>query len=188
MSQPELLRRVVAALESAAIPYMATGSIVSGLQGEPRSTHDVDLVVSLTPQGATELLRAFEGPEFYLEETAVRSANATGGMFNLLDVTGGDKVDFWVLTDEPFDRERFARRCPEQVGDLSLMVSRPEDTILQKLRWSKLSGGSEKQFVDALRVYEVQFQRLDQQYLARWAAELGVEALWARLRSEAMPL
>jgi hypothetical protein len=28
-------------------------------------------------------------------------------------------------------------------------------TILMKLRWAALSGGSERQFTDALRVYEV---------------------------------
>jgi len=39
--------------------------------------------------------------------------------------------------------------------DTEIWVSSPEDTILAKLRWANLSGGSEKQFIDALRVYEV---------------------------------
>ncbi len=38
-------------------------------------------------------------------------------------------------------------------------------TILAKLRWAKLSGGSEKQFTDALRVFEVQAGELDLDYL-----------------------
>ncbi len=42
MSQPELLKEVVKALESAKIDYMVTGSIASSLQGEPRSTHDIE--------------------------------------------------------------------------------------------------------------------------------------------------
>jgi len=29
-----------------------------------------------------------------------------------------------------------------------------------KLKWAELSGGSEKQYTDALRVYEVQFEKL----------------------------
>ena len=28
--------------------------------------------------------------------------------FNLLDIRNGDKVDFWMLSDEPFDQSRFA--------------------------------------------------------------------------------
>jgi tRNA/tmRNA/rRNA uracil-C5-methylase (TrmA/RlmC/RlmD family) len=38
MSQQKLLKKVVQALDQAGIPYMLTGSIVSSLQGEPRST------------------------------------------------------------------------------------------------------------------------------------------------------
>ncbi len=57
-----------------------------------------------------------------------------------------------------------------------------------KLKWAQMSGGSEKQFVDALRVYEVQHGLLDQSYLDAWAARLGVAALLARLRSEAEPI
>jgi hypothetical protein len=47
-------------------------------------------------------------------------------MFNVLDTNEGDKVDFWMLTEEPFDAARFARRRAERIGDLEVFVSRPE--------------------------------------------------------------
>ncbi len=94
-------------------------------------------------------------------------------------------MDFWLLTDEPFDQSRFSRRRLVDILGLRLFVSSPEDTILAKLRWAKLSGGSEKQLTDALRIYEVQSSNLDLGYLDNWAAQLGVEDLWQRLRSEA---
>lgn len=47
MSQQDLLKRIVAALERTGIDYMITGSIASSLQGEPRATHDMDVVVEL---------------------------------------------------------------------------------------------------------------------------------------------
>lgn len=43
-------------------------------------------------------------------------------------------------------------------------VTQLDIIILMKLRRSKMSGGSEKQFVDALRVYEVQHEKLDHVY------------------------
>ena len=64
-------------------------------------------------------------------------------------------------------------------------VSIPEDTILAKLRWAKLSGGSEKQFIDALRVYEVQRRKLDMEYLELWVKKLDVAPLWRKLLHEA---
>ena len=66
-----------------------------------------------------------------------------------------------------------------------MQVSNPEDTIFAKLRWAKLSGGSEKQFTDALRVYEVQLEKLDIDYLNNWTKKLDVELLWKRLKDEA---
>jgi len=191
MPQQELLKLVIARLDEAGIEYMLTGSLVSSLQGEPRATHDIDLVIAiLTPpgDGARALRAAFPEPQFYLDEEAIRSAIAATSMFNMIDTREGDKVDFWLLTADAFDQARFARRTVEDFEGVRLQVSRPEDTILMKLKWARMSGGSEKQFVDALRVYEVQHGLLDQSYLDAWAARLGVAALLARLRSEAEPI
>jgi len=109
-------------------------------------------------------------------------------MFNLLDTTEGDKVDFWILTDDPFDQSRFARKYEEKMSGLSMKVSRPEDTILMKLRWANLSGGSEKQLTDALRVYEVQFGKLDLAYIESWTEPLQVKELWEKLQEEGKPI
>ncbi len=109
-------------------------------------------------------------------------------MFNLLDTEAGDKVDFWIVTDEPFDISRFKRKIEENVFGFTMHVSSPEDTILAKLRWAKLSGGSEKQFTDALRVYEVQYAQLDHDYLTHWVTSLDVTELWERIRKEANPI
>ena len=56
-----------------------------------------------------------------------------------------------MLGEDAFDRSRFDRRLREQVLGTVTWVSSPEDTILAKLRWAVTSGGSKKQFGDALR-------------------------------------
>lgn len=188
MSQQELLKRVVEALDAAGIEYMASGSVVSSLQGEPRSSHDIDFVIAIGKGAAKKLTKAFPPPDFYLDEKSILEAVEKNSMFNLIDVNSGDKVDFWILTEEPFDASRFARRCRENLFGTEVAVSASEDTILVKLRWAKLSGGSEKQFTDALRVYEVQFKKLDMNYLQAWAKRLGVEAMLQQLQKDAEPL
>ena len=122
---------------------MLTGSLVSSLQGEPRATHDIDVIVSLRAEDLNGVMQAFPPP-------------------------------------------RFDRRVREQVLGTATWVSSPEDTILAKLRWAMKSGGSEKQFGDALRVYEVQHPGLDLAYLELWQEKLGVSELWRRLLSEAV--
>lgn len=185
MSQQELLREVVAALDSAGIDYMVTGSVASSLHGEPRATHDVDLLVAIDMVAARKLLEAFGPPDYYLDLETVKDAIATKGMFNLINTETGDKVDFWVLTDEPFDRSRFARKYQEELMGIRLKMPTPEDTILAKLWWADQVGGSEKQFGDALRVYEVQTGKLDVDYLNEWVEKLRLGPLWERLLEEA---
>jgi hypothetical protein len=73
----------------------------------------------------------------------------------------------------------------EDVLDMKLAVSAPEDTILMKLHWGKESGGSDKHFADALRVYEVQYGLLDLEYLRNWARTLGVSAMLERIEEQA---
>ena len=164
---------------------MISGSIASSIQGEPRTTHDVDIVIDLHKGEISELLKAFPLPNYYLDENAIHDAINTHGMFNLLDVQSGDKVDFWILTNEPFDRSRFSRRMIEEFMGIEMKISSPEDTILVKLKWVKQSGGSEKHFIDALRVYEVQYGQLDIAYIDLWVKKLRVESLWSRLTEEA---
>ncbi len=188
MSQQELVSRVVRALEDARIPYMVTGALASSLWGEPRTTHDIDLVIEIDHSGLAKLLEAFPAPDFYLDEAASSEAVLHRGTFNLIEVNTGEKVDFWLITDSPFDRSRFARRRAERIGGTRSFVSTPEDTVLVKLWWAQLAGGSEKQFTDALRVYEVQYSALDLDYLHSWAEKLGVTDLLRRLESEAETL
>ena len=191
MSQQELLRKVVAVLDASDVDYMLTGSLASSLQGEPRATHDLDLVVALTPAGIDALVQSFPAPRYYLDresiESALRSTSPTR-QFNLLDADEGDRVDFWLLSDEPFDRSRFSRKYIDEIQGLRVKVSRPEDTILMKLRWAEMSGGSEKQFGDALGVYELQHAQLDLAYLDQWAGTLGVDVLWQQVKNRAKPL
>ena len=185
MSQQELLKKVIQTLDYVGIDYMLTGSVASSLQGEPRSTHDIDLVVDLHKSAIQPLLNAFPEPDYYLDEESIVEAINRDFMFNLIDANSGDKVDFWMLTDDPFDQSRFARKYSEEILGIQMHISTPEDTILAKLKWANLSGGSEKQFTDALRIYEVQFAVLDGNYLESWAEKLQVKVLLDHLKDEA---
>ncbi len=63
MSQQELLKKVVQTLENAGIQYILTGSLASSLQGEPRATHDVDIVVAIQKSDVKKLVESFPPPE-----------------------------------------------------------------------------------------------------------------------------
>lgn len=185
MSQAQLLTEAVAALDAAGVGYVLTGSLVSSLQGEPRATHDVDIVIEFAVDAVDGLASAFGAPRYYLDGLAAREAMRTRGMFNLLDTATGDKVDFWALTDSEFDMSRFARRIRTEAFGVPVYVTTPEDTILQKLKWARDSGGSERQLRDAIGVFELQGAALDLTYLEGWAERLGVRDLLEAVRDAA---
>lgn len=65
---------------------------------------------------------------------------------------------------------------------IEVWAATPEDVVLAKLRW-EVMGGSGRQFEDAVTVLEVKAGELDDEYLDRWAGELGVRELLDRARA-----
>jgi len=188
MPQLELLKKTVKILTENNIPYMLTGSIVSSLQGIPRSTHDIDIIISITKIGIPPIIKAFFKENFYINEKSIEEAINNKSQFNILDTNEGDEIDFWILTDSEFDKIRFSRKQKVMLFNFETFVSTAEDTILQKLFWSKLSGGSKKQYNDALNVFEIQFGKIDIEYMFYWSKKLGIESLFNKIKSEAETL
>jgi len=179
----DALFRVFDALEALEIPYMVVGSFASTFWGRPRTTHDADLVVEIPQDKAAELAHRL-APDFYAPDFVVEEAIRKRDQFNAIYLASAFKVDFWLLKDAPYDRERFHRRLLGMLFQREVWISSPEDVILSKLQWHLISG-SERQLQDALEVYEVQEPYLEQEYLDRWARALGMPELLDRIRQRA---
>ena len=85
MPQQELPAGVIRVLGTLEIEYMVTGSIVSSIQGEPRLTHDIDLVVIPDRSDARKLVELFPSERFNLDEESIMKAIEQRGTFNLID-------------------------------------------------------------------------------------------------------
>lgn len=172
MSQEDFLTRLAQGLHTAGIPFMVTGSLGSSFHGQPRATNDVDLVIDPTAEQLESFLSALEN-QYYVSQEAARDALRCRTMFNVIDVGGGSKADLIIRKDRPFSVEEFQRRKLESLFGCVLPMASPEDLILSKLEWDKLTP-SDRQVQDALNVAVVQWTRLDLRYLQTWAPALGV--------------
>jgi hypothetical protein len=177
MSQEEFLDTIVQILNQLNIAYMLTGSVASSFYGEPRSTHDIDFVAVILPQDVKRLVKSFDPNRYYISEETIQEAIAQGSPFNLIDSHTGLKADFWTLKSDSYHRTCFDRRRKCKIFGIDTYIATPEDLILTKLEWCKLSGGSEMQFKDALGIYEVQRKNLDLEYIYKWSEYLGVKHL-----------
>ncbi len=158
---------------------MLTGSMVSNYWGIPRTTHDLDFVIQLPPSDAPKMVNAFRS-DFFLDEAAIHAAYRPPFQFNAIDTRSPLKVDFWLLRQEPFEREMFARRIRAVVFGETAWIATAEDVILHKLYWNRLTP-SERQLGDAAGVVSVQKDHLDVEHLRRWASELKVSDLLENL-------
>jgi hypothetical protein len=110
----------------------------------------------------------------------IREAVRHRGSFNVLHVATGFKVDVFVVKDRQFDRQAFARHVdrawPETQRTVAFCTA--EDVILYKLEWYRMGDEtSDRQWSDILGVLRVQNEKLDAEYLRKWAAALKVADL-----------
>jgi hypothetical protein len=183
-TERDALFQVLDALEALQIPYMVVGSFASTFWGRPRMTHDADLVVEITSEKVAELARLL-APHFYAPQFAIADAIRKHGQFNAIHLDVAFKVDLWVLKDSPYDAVSFQRRLLGVMFDREVWVSSPEDVILSKLLWYRAAPALERQYQDVIEVYEIQEPYLEQEYLERWASELGIADLLERVKQEA---
>lgn len=178
--------RVANAIESAGGSYFVGGSVASSIQGQPRATNDIDIVLDM-PLGNINAFVDALGKDFEVDRAMLRDALQHGRSCNIFYLPLLTKVDLFGIGPTPYDEIEFARKRPHPVranGD-TLVIKSPEDTVLRKLLWFREGGSvSEKQWRDVLEVLRVSATLMDAHYLDSWANRLGLESLLARARAE----
>jgi hypothetical protein len=186
IGQKEFLEAITYKLDEAKINYVVCGSLVSSLFGEPRATNDVDIIIACNLKQLRQFMASFSD-DYYADLEMAEDAFKNKSMFNIIDLKSGWKVDFIFLKEDEYSHESFSRRQDSNFLGINVKILTPEDVILSKLIWSKM-GQSERQFRDALGVTVVQWKKLDQNYLNKWAKKLNVEDLLDKILREAEKL
>lgn len=161
----KLLDKISKSLEAVDVPYMIVGSFASAYHGIPRSTQDLDIVVSVDNPSLDRML----------------SKLSDHGQFNLIDSKTGWKVDFIICKEREFSRQELARRQRAQLEGCEVFIATPEDTIISKLEWAKDSH-SERQLRDVAGILDIHGDQLNHTYLRTWLEKLELTEIFAKAR------
>lgn len=191
MKEPDIIEialGVVRIFEALGIEYYIGGSLASSAFGIARSTMDIDIAADIR-QGQASVLEERLQTHFYVDREMIERAIREKSSFNIVHLETMFKIDIFVVSDEPYDKQAMARRLRKDLtadGANQADLSSPEDIILRKLLWYQ-SGGkiSDRQWDDVLGVMKVQGEQLDAAYLELWAKRLSIFDLLQKAFQEA---
>jgi len=124
------LAQVVRFFEDAGIPYMVFGAVANLVWGEPRTTQDIDVKISVAAEEIPGLIaaasRAFRirasCPDEFVTQTRVLP----------LETHDGVPVDV-VLAGLPYEEQALQRAVTRDIADVAIRVATAEDLIVHKL-------------------------------------------------------
>ncbi len=167
-------------LEENNITYIVTGSVASIIYGEPRLTHDIDLVIELDIKDAQKIINAFPDDKFYcppLEVITLEIRRPFRGHFNLIHHESGFKADIYLSGKDTLHKWAIENRKRYKLGNCDIWVAPPEYVILRKLEYYK-EGKSDKHLTDIKNILEISSDIIDFKKLQGMITNHNLNAEW----------
>jgi hypothetical protein len=186
MNSDEATLAVIDLLEARQVPYMVVGSFSSNYYGVPRSTKDADIVIELKVSAVRSLAEEL-GDQFRLDPQPTFET-VTMTTSQRLEVIGIPfKIEFFHLSEDTHDQERFRRRRRVSLGARHVCLPTAEDVIITKLRWIQSSARS-KDWDDVRNIIAVRGDKVDWEYVYSWCDRHGTRATLDEIRQSIPPI
>ncbi len=162
---------------------MVVGSFARSFHSFARSTQDADIVVAVNWAGLDRFLAEL-GPGFSLDPQGTFEKNTGTLRQTLIHKETEFKTELFLLSDDPFDQERFRRKLAFDFNGHPSFVLTAEDVIVTKLRSARSKDIEDIRDVMAVKGADT----LDWTYLHHWTALHGTRAKLDEIRASIPPL
>ena len=183
---PKFVSLVIEALQAAGVEYMVGGALALWAWGEPRSTMDLDLMISVPLDAISGLSEELKKRDMLLPADiildAVLAERSTIPLI-AIHISSGFKADLYLLfPNDNLGQMAFRRRMQVDFGPHygTLYVHTPEDLILFKLWYYRISRQT-KHPRDIYAILIAQEDHIDLDYIQEWVTRLGVSSVWEEL-------
>jgi hypothetical protein len=180
MPEHDLIQIYTGRLNKLAVSYMVTGAVAATIYGEPRLTHDIDLVIDLKLQEIERFVNAFPLEEFYCppaEVIRLETGRDQRGHFNLIHHETGWKADVYAAGRDLLQKWGLANRKTVSIGGEDVWLAPPEYVILRKLEYYR-EGGSEKHMRDIAGILNLSRDEIDFTLLEKKVHDMSLKKEW----------
>lgn len=163
------LKELCLFLDETGIEYMLVGGLAVGIWSEPRATVDIDFLVSIKLDDFEVLKQRLEESDRFI---FIHDKPMTFGKISFLRVTLKSNIDVsvdFLFADDAFKNEALRRKQTVRLANFSVNITTPEDLIILKL----LSGRRQDN-LDVEKIFEIQRENLDMEYIRKWSEKLGI--------------
>ena len=185
MLEAELFLLFVRPLNRSGLRYVIGGSVAAIFYGEPRLTHDVDVIVFLRDSDIERLAEIFPPSEFYAPPAEVirhEVRKPARGQFSLIHAATTFKADVFTSGQDEFNAWAFRNKRPVKFEGETLVLAPPEYVIVRKLEYFR-DGGSDKHLRDIRGMLAISGDQIDHAALDEWVRVQGVEKEWKKVQA-----
>ncbi len=184
MPELNLFQIFTSRLSKMGIRYMVTGAVASIIYGEPRLTHDIDVVIELKSEQAEKIVEAFPLDKFYcppLEIIRLETERPLRGHFNIIHHETGLKADFYTMGKDELHSWGMSNRKRIELEGEPLWLAPVEYVILRKLEYYR-DGESEKHLQDIISILEVSSDKINFQDLEEKIKKHALQKEWEKAK------
>jgi len=166
------------------IEYFISGSVAAIVYGEPRLTHDIDLIISLSDNVITKFVAAFPPNLFYCppkEIIKTEIKRTSRGHFNLIHQETGFKADIYLIGQEKLQKWALENKVKINFAGSDIFLAPVEYVIIKKLEFYK-EGNSQKHIEDIKNILINSEHLINFTFLNKSVKDLGLEDVWSLVR------
>lgn len=189
LSFEDFFKMILAVLEKAGIDYMIGGAVAVWPWGEPRSTQDIDIVIHLGIGQINSLSKELENVDIYLPPDIILEnlyETRIDLPINAIHGASGYKAEMFLMReDDELRNTAFQRRVKIDFGSEigEVYIHSPEDLIIYKMIYYSLSQQT-KHIRDIGSIIKTRGEKLDFEYIQKWAIKKQLTSIWQEIKSE----
>ena len=180
MPEPNLFLIFTQRLKEKHIPYAVSGSVACIIYGEPRMTHDIDIVIDIRRDKIDLFVTAFSPSDFYCPPAEVIKTEIlreNRGHCNLIHLETAFKADIYFTGNNSLQHWAIVNARQIEYNKSQFFVAPPEYVIVKKLEFYR-EGQAQKHLLDVKGILRNSSEIIDFKLLGEFIEENGLGREW----------